>query len=62
MPLIGHIQTAAVPKRHEPGTGELNDHRIFAAIDDLGYKGFVGCEYRPAAGTLEGLTWLTASA
>ena len=58
MPLVGHIQIAAVPDRHEPGTGELNDARIFRKIDQLGYAGYVGCEYRPANGTLPGLSWM----
>ncbi len=58
-PLIGHIQTASVPERHEPGSGELDDIRIFALLDSLGYSGFIGCEYRPANGTVEGLGWLT---
>ncbi len=58
MPIIGHVQIASVPGRNEPGTGELRDTRILAALDDLGYAGFVGCEYRPKAGTLEGLGWL----
>ena len=61
MPIIGHIQTAAVPKRNEPGTGELDDPRIFAELDALGYQGYVGCEYRPAAGTLAGLGWFRRS-
>lgn len=60
MPVIGHVQIAAVPMRHEPGTGELDDFRILSALDDLGYSGFVGCEYRPAAGTVAGLGWLNA--
>lgn len=60
MPIIGHVQIAAVPLRHEPGTGELDDFRILSALDDLGYTGFVGCEYRPAAGTVAGLGWLNA--
>jgi hydroxypyruvate isomerase len=58
MPLIGHIQVAAAPGRHEPGTGELDDRRVLAALDELGYTGYVGCEYRPAADTLSGLEWL----
>lgn len=58
MPVIGHIQVASVPKRNEPGTGELDDARIFHHIDALGYSGFVGCEYRPANGTLAGLGWM----
>jgi hydroxypyruvate isomerase len=58
MPLVGHIQIAAVPDRHEPGTGELDDARILRKIDHLGYAGYIGCEYRPADGTLAGLCWL----
>ncbi len=57
-PLIGHVQTAAVPDRHEPGAGELDDERIFAALDEIGYPGWVGCEYHPRAGTAAGLGWL----
>ncbi|MBK8159067.1 MAG: TIM barrel protein [Rhodospirillaceae bacterium] len=57
MPLIGHVQIAAVPARHEPGSGELDDFRILRALDELGYRGFVGCEYRPANGTVAGLAW-----
>lgn len=54
---VGHIQVASVPKRAEPGTGELDDHRLFAIIDSLGYADFVGCEYRPAGSTVAGLGW-----
>jgi hydroxypyruvate isomerase len=60
MPIIGHVQTASVPARNEPGTGELNDDFVFRRLDDLGYAGFVGCEYRPAGKTLDGLSWWTA--
>ena len=58
LPITGHVQVAAVPGRNEPGTGELDDARLFAQLDSLGYDGFVGCEYRPAAGTVRGLGWL----
>ncbi|WP_422371734.1 2-oxo-tetronate isomerase [Hoeflea sp.] len=58
LPRIGHIQIAAVPSRAEPGSGELNDFRILNALDDMGYEGFVGCEYRPAGSTLGGLEWI----
>jgi 2-dehydrotetronate isomerase len=58
-PLIGHIQIASVPDRHEPMTGELDDRRIFAEIDAIGYEGYVGCEYRPAGLTEDGLGWMT---
>jgi len=60
MPIIGHVQIASVPMRHEPGTGELNDDFVFRRLDELGYAGFVGCEYRPAGKTLDGLTWWDA--
>ncbi len=59
MPMIGHVQTASVPERHEPGSGEMNDAFLFAELDRLGYDGFVGCEYNPRAGTREGLGWFT---
>ncbi|NBU14978.1 MAG: hydroxypyruvate isomerase [Alphaproteobacteria bacterium] len=57
MPIIGHIQIAAVPLRHEPMSGELDDARVLRYLDHLGYQGFVGLEYRPANGTREGLAW-----
>ena len=57
MPLIGHVQIASVPLRNEPGTGELDDGRVLRHLDALGYQGYVGCEYRPAGGTLDGLKW-----
>ncbi|AEA63110.1 MULTISPECIES: 2-oxo-tetronate isomerase [Burkholderia] len=55
---IGHIQVAGVPERHEPDLGELNYPYLFELIDTLGYDGWIGCEYRPKAGTSEGLGWL----
>ncbi|MNT10833.1 putative hydroxypyruvate isomerase YgbM [compost metagenome] len=58
MPGIGHIQIAGVPERHEPDLGELNYPYLFDLIDTLGYQGWIGCEYRPRAGTSEGLGWL----
>ena len=54
---VAHIQIAGVPARHEPDHGELNYPYLFDTIDALGYPGWVGCEYRPAAGTTEGLGW-----
>lgn len=57
MPMVGHVQTASVPDRHEPGTGEMNDAFLFAELDRLGYDGFVGCEYIPAGNTEAGLSW-----
>ena len=54
---VGHIQIAGVPGRHEPDDGELNYPFLFALLDELGYAGHVGCEYRPRAGTTAGLGW-----
>jgi hydroxypyruvate isomerase len=58
MPITGHIQISSAPERNEPTTGELDDVRILEIIDALNYPGFVGCEYRPRASTLEGLGWM----
>jgi 2-dehydrotetronate isomerase len=57
LPLIGHVQIAAVPSRHEPDAGEVNFPLVFAAIDRLGYKGWIGCEYKPKTRTEDGLGW-----
>lgn len=57
LPHIGHIQIAGVPDRHEPNIGEVNYPYLFDLLDDLGYDGFVGCEYRPRKTTTEGLDW-----
>jgi hydroxypyruvate isomerase len=58
LPHIGHIQIAGVPERNEPDTGEVNYAYLFRLLDRLGYDGWIGCEYRPAKGTVEGLAWI----
>ncbi len=58
---IGHVQIASVPARHEPDEGELNYPWLFGLLDELGYQGWIGCEYRPRAGTVAGLGWLQAA-
>ena len=55
---VGHLQIAGVPDRHEPDAGELAFDYLFGIVDALGYGGWIGCEYRPAAGTSAGLGWL----
>jgi hydroxypyruvate isomerase len=55
---IAHVQVADNPGRNEPGTGEINYRFVFSALDRLGYDGYVGCEYKPKAGTSEGLGWM----
>jgi hydroxypyruvate isomerase len=57
LPIIGHIQIADVPARNEPGTGEIAWDYVFKQMDTVGYDGWVGCEYRPASGTVAGLGW-----
>lgn len=57
---IAHVQLADNPGRHEPGTGEINYPFLFAHLDRLGYQGWIGAEYKPQAGTQEGLGWLDA--
>jgi hydroxypyruvate isomerase len=54
---IRHIQLADVPGRHEPGTGEINFPFLFRLLDELGYDGWVGCEYFPHGDTVDGLRW-----
>ena len=63
---VDHIQIASVPERHEPDGGELNYPYLFALLDELGYDGWLGCEYRPACGmqaggTSAGLGWLRST-
>jgi 2-dehydrotetronate isomerase len=55
---IGHIQVAGVPERHEPDSGELNYPWLFSLIDELGYTGWIGCEYWPRAKASDGLGWI----
>jgi hydroxypyruvate isomerase len=57
LPLIRHIQIADNPGRHEPGTGEINYRFLFKLLDELGYDGWVGCEYVPRTDTVAGLGW-----
>ena len=58
LPRIGHFQLADNPGRNEPGTGEINYAFLFAHLDRLGYKGWIGCEYKPLNGTVAGLGWM----
>lgn len=55
---IGHVQLADNPGRNEPGTGEINYPFLFAHLDRIGYGGWIGCEYKPAATTEAGLGWI----
>jgi hydroxypyruvate isomerase len=55
--LVGHIQLADNPGRHEPGTGEINFPFLFRHLERIGYRGWIGCEYEPLGTTKEGLEW-----
>ena len=57
---IAHVQLADNPGRNEPGTGEINYRFLFGFLDAIGYDGWIGCEYKPRAGTVEGLVWRSA--
>jgi hydroxypyruvate isomerase len=57
LPRIAHIQLADNPGRNEPGTGEINYPFLFRHLDTIGYRGWVGCEYKPRTTTVEGLGW-----
>jgi hydroxypyruvate isomerase len=57
LPRIAHMQLADNPGRNEPGTGEINYAFLFAHLDRIGYKGWIGCEYKPATTTEAGLGW-----
>ena len=57
---IGHIQLADNPGRNEPGSGEINYAFLFKHLDRIGYTGWIGCEYKPAARTEDGLGWIQA--
>lgn len=59
--MCGHIQIAGCPERHEPDTGEVRYEYLFKLLDEIGYQGWLGCEYRPAGKTTEGLRWLSAA-
>ena len=56
--VIKHIQLADNPGRFEPGTGEINYRYLLNYLDQIGYDGWVGCEYKPQNGTDEGLGWI----
>jgi hydroxypyruvate isomerase len=60
LPQIAHLQLADNPGRNEPGTGEINYRFLFGFLDAVGYDGWIGCEYKPKAGTVEGLVWRAA--
>lgn len=59
LPRIAHIQMAGNPGRTEPDRGEINYGYLVRRIDELGYGGWIGAEYKPTKTTEDGLQWLT---
>jgi hydroxypyruvate isomerase len=59
-PMCGHVQIAGCPERNEPDTGEVRYEYLYRLLDGIGYQGWLGCEYRPAGKTSDGLGWLKA--
>jgi len=57
MPRVSHVQIAGNPGRHEPDIGEIHYPYLFDLFDEIGYQGWIGCEYRPKGDTLAGLGW-----
>ena len=57
LPHIGHMQLADTPGRHQPGTGEINYPFLFQLLDELGYAGWIGCEYVPQGASEDSLSW-----
>ena len=52
-----HVQIAGNPGRHEPDIGEIHYPYLFDLFDEIGYAGWIGCEYRPEGDTVAGLGW-----
>jgi hydroxypyruvate isomerase len=60
LPRVAHVQVSGYPGRHEPRPGAIDFAAVFRLLDERGYAGWVGCEYRPERGTLDGLGWMRA--
>ena len=56
--LIGHVQIADAPGRHEPGTGKLPIQRHLAHLDRVGYRGWIGLEYNPSGASVDSFGWV----
>ena len=42
--------------------GEIRYSYLFDLLNEIGYGGRVGCEYRPAGNTMDGLGWFRTRA
>ena len=55
---VAHVQIADAPGRGEPGTGKLDLDGYLARLEEAGYGGWVGLEYKPTVPTVDSLAWL----
>ncbi|MNO09102.1 putative hydroxypyruvate isomerase YgbM [compost metagenome] len=53
------MQFADAPGRGEPGSGTLDFPAALRALEEIGYSGWLGAEYRPTGSTAESLGWLS---
>lgn len=60
LPIVGHIQFAAVPDRGAPDHGEVDYQSVFQAVADLGWTSPLGAEYKPTGDTDQSLGWMKA--
>lgn len=58
MPLIGHVQFASIPHRHEPDQGDVDYSEVLPWLAERGYRGHFGAEYTPAGAVEDGLGWM----
>lgn len=56
-PWIAHVQIADFPGRNEPLSGTVNFPAVLKTLDEIEYRGWIGCEYKPRNGTMQGLDW-----
>ncbi len=57
---IGHVQIADTPDRHEPGTGDIDFPSVLRHLDELGYEGYIGLEYKPSGTSEASFGWIEA--
>jgi len=55
---IAHVQIADAPGRNEPGTGNLPLEAQLSALEQGGYAGWVGLEYKPSGASVDSFDWV----
>jgi hydroxypyruvate isomerase len=54
---IGHVQLADNPGRGYPGSGSLDFPALLGQLDAVGYRGYIGLEYKAVPG-VDNFAWL----